>query len=107
MTEYELSKSLLGKKDVGVPMLTYLRNGIGLLIYRLAMIVACIYMYDKLGGVWQIVFVLVIGGLIGATSQELYLHYKGQKTWPLLSSLYNWHKIEEIVNKKTKEDAAK
>ena len=107
MTEYELSKSLLEKKDTGVPMLNYLRIGIGLLIYRLVMIAVCVYLYDNLGGAWQIALILAIGGLLGATSQELYLHIKGQKNWPLLKKLYDWNRIEEIVNKKTKEDSTK
>lgn len=107
MTEYDLSKSLLEKKGVGVPMLTYLRNGIWLLMYRLAIIVGCVYLHDEVGTAWQNIFVLIVGGLLGATLQEMYLHYKGQKTWPLLSTLYDWHKIEDIVNEQTKEDAAK
>ncbi|WP_144391525.1 hypothetical protein [Pleionea sediminis] len=107
MNEYELSKSLLEKKEVGVPMLTYLKNGIGTLVYRAIMIVSCVYLYYELDGGWKMTFILIIGALIGSTSQEIYLHYKGQKSWHLLRSLYDWNKIEEIVNQKTKEDVAK
>lgn len=107
MTEYELSKSLLDKRDTGVPMITYLINGISIFIYRILMIGACIYLYGKLGEAWQVAFVLVIGILLGATSQEIYLHYKGQQSWSLLSTLYDWDKIEEIVNNKGNEDTAK
>jgi len=105
MTEYELSKSLLKKKAAGLPTLSYLKNGAVLLIYRLAMIVFCVSLYDKLDGVWQVVSILIIGCLLGATSQDIYSHYKGQKIWPVLSTLYDWNKIEEIAHKKTKDEA--
>ena len=98
MDEYELSKALLAKKENGVPMKVYLKNGIGLLVYRAVMIGVFVYMYEGVSPAWKIALLLTMGGLAGATLQEVWLHYRNQKNWPAMRSLYNWGKIEETVN---------
>ena len=96
MNESKLARSLLDRRAAGATVIHSVRKAWKRLSFRIVLIVISLYFY--FGVQDSLIFILVIGGVIGATLQDIGWFMGIAKSWKFTASIINWPKVENRAN---------
>ena len=95
MKESYLAKSLLDRKAANATLLYSIRKAWKILFLRVIFIVSSLYFYIEIEK--NLILIIVVGGVIGATLQDIGWFMGIKKSWNFTTNIIDWSKVERIA----------